>query len=62
MLNKILANDMKRASLKQDNEKLKSKIGVLMAEHKLETYKTPAGSVCVLHGEDVIVVKKTKQK
>ena len=42
--------------------KLKVKLGPLMAEHDIESYKTPIGSVYMQHGEDVIVLKKTKKK
>lgn len=62
ILEKIFANDARRESLKQENEKLKVKLGPLMAEHDIESYKTPIGSVYIQHGEDVVVLKKTKKK
>lgn len=61
-LAKILANDTKRAKLKVDNEALSNKISGIMAEKKIESYSTPTASVRMLHGEDVIQIKKVKQK
>lgn len=61
-LAKILANDAKRAKLKVDNEALSNKISGIMAEKKIENYSTPTASVRMLHGEDVIQIKKVKQK
>ena len=62
ILDKIVANDARRRALKADNDKLTQKLGPLMAEHKVDSYKTPAASVYVQHGEDVIVIKPTKKK
>lgn len=62
ILDKIVANDARRKALKADNDKLTQKLGPLMAEHKVDSYKTPAASVYVQHGEDVIVIKPTKKK
>lgn len=62
ILDKIVANDARRKALKADNDKLTQKLGPLMAEHKLDSYKTPAASIYVQHGEDVIVIKPTKKK
>ena len=62
ILEKIFANDARRESLKGENEKLKVRLCPLMSDRKIDSYKTPIGSVYVQHGEDVIVLKKTKKK
>lgn len=61
VLEKIRVADEKAADAKKSSKKLTDSLLPLMKEHGLESYKTTIGTVCVLHGEDVVVIQKTKK-
>jgi hypothetical protein len=61
ILKKIQAADRAVSDAKKEARALTDGLLPLMKKHELEAYKTELGTVCVLHGEDVIVIQKTKK-
>ena len=61
VLKKIKTFSDTAAEAKRETKRLEESLLPLMKKHQLESYKAEIGTVCVLHGEDIIVIQKTKK-
>lgn len=61
ILKKIQVAEGIVSTAKKEKKSLEASLLPLMRKHELESYKAEQGTVCILHGEDVIVIQKTKK-
>ncbi len=61
VLKKVKAANNASAAAKKEAKELTDSLLPLLQKHELERYGSELGTVCILHGQDVVVIEKPKK-